>query len=128
MPLVPAASTLIPEGAGVGLIDDDELRAGADKLGSPPFQFDEIERNDDMRVTLKQRLADSAPSFKARCCRREHKLCIYIKLVVKLALPLFGKRRRTQHRGSFDLSPIKELARYERSLYRFPDTHVICDE
>jgi len=42
MPLVAAAATRVPEGAGMGLVYDHQLGAASDEVVHPPVRLDKI--------------------------------------------------------------------------------------
>ena len=103
--LTRAAAARARPGEAVRLVDDDELRAGADELGAAAVGLDVLGRDDDERVGVEQRLADAEPALQAARGRGEDDLGVDVELLAQLALPLLGQVRRAEHGEPGDRRP-----------------------
>src|SRR5205823_1038794 len=64
VPLMATAAASAGVGAGVRLIDDHELGAGANEVVAPAVGLDVVGRDDGERIPLEQRLADAETPLK----------------------------------------------------------------
>jgi len=128
MALVLTAVALAGKGAGVGLIDDDELGAGAQKIVAAAVGFDEIGRDHDKGIVLKKGF--TRPALPLQPARRmgQHQFGGDMKFLIQLALPLFGQLRRAEHGDAFDLAAVEQLAGDEAGLNGLADADIVGDE
>ena len=127
--------TLVPRPAGgrvastgVGLVDDHQLRTGAEKLGPVPLALDEVDRDDRMVVELKNRLIGGALPLESGDGAREDELGVDVELARKLFLPLLGQMWRAQDHQPPGLSAGQELGRDQAGFDRLADADVVRDE
>jgi hypothetical protein len=125
---MPATAAIEAVSACVGFVHDHHFRAGPLELGAPALRFDEIRRDDDVRVTLKERFADAAMFFQAVDRRGQRQLGLNMELVAQFALPLRRELRRTEYGDPLDFAAIKQFARDQTGFNRLADADIIGDE
>ena len=108
-------------GAGVGLVDDDELGAGPQEVVAVPVGLDEVESRrrcagSARRATRPARQAALEPRGGAG----QHELGVDVELVAHLRLPLLGEVRRAEDGEALDLAAVEQLAGDEAGLDVLP--------
>src|SRR5262249_47356364 len=79
-------------GAGVRLVDQDELGGGAEELVPPALLLDVVGRDDGEGVPFEDRLS-AAVAFEPRDGAREDERGVEVELIVQGLLPLLGEVR-----------------------------------
>ena len=124
--------TKLPPGAHVGasvrFIDDHELRAGAHEVVAPALALDVVERDHRERMHREDGFIHGEATLESRRAVRRHGGRLEVEALVKFAHPLVHEMRRAKHREARDLSAVVQLARNQRRLDGFADTHVIGHE
>ena len=128
VPLVPRPAGGRVASAGVGLVDDHQLRTGAEKLGPVPLALDEVDRDDRMVVELENRLIGDALPLEPGHGAREDELGVDVELARQFLLPLLGQVRRAKDHQPPGLSACQELGRDQAGLDRLADADVVRDE
>ena len=126
--VAPDGCSLVGSGTGVGLVDDDQLGAGADEVVSAAVGLDEVDRHDHVGVALEYRLVDGEAPFETRRGGRQHQLRVDVELVAQLHLPLLGQMRRAQHAQPLGVALGDQLRRDQRGLDGLAHPDVIRDE
>ena len=127
--LMPGA--LPDAGAGhavVRLVDDDQLRAAQQELVAAPVGLDEVGGDDDVRVTVEQRLVQHEVAFEAADGAGQHQRGVDAELVAQLALPLLGQRRGAQHGQALHGALREQLGGDQAGLDGLADADVVGDE
>ena len=116
------------EGAAVRLVHDHEFGAPHRKiLGAAPC-LDEVGGHHGERVPVEHGDAERQVALQALDGARQHELRLDMELLGKLALPLLGQVRRTQHGDAADLGAVEQLAGDEACLDGLADPDVVGDE
>src|ERR1035441_6305214 len=110
MALMTSAPAFSAVRAGVGLVDDHQFWTRAQKLIPAALAFDEIQRDDDEVVDVKERLSDPAVTFQAAGSTRQNYFRVNLKLVAKFRLPLLGELWRAQDSEASDFAAVEQLA------------------
>jgi Arc/MetJ family transcription regulator len=114
--------------AGVGLVHDHELGAGAEKLRPVPLALDEVDRDDGVIVELEDRLVRGTLALESRDGACQDELGVDVKLARQLPLPLLGQVGGAEDRETAGLPAGQEFGGDQAGLHRFPDTDVVGDE
>ena len=125
---LPAASYAAGECAGVGLVDDHQLRAGTEKVVAVADALDVVGGNDHERMSFEQRLTRPEASFETLDGRGEDELRLDVKLLLELPLPLLGEVGRAENGKPCDLAPLEELLGDQGRFHRLADTDVVGDQ
>src|SRR5438093_6059172 len=91
--LMPPTAIIVAVRAGVRLVYDHHLRTCTQELIAASVGLDEIGRDNDMRVQIKDGLIEAAVAFKARDGARQHDFRLDVELVTQFVLPLWSKLR-----------------------------------
>ena len=122
------AAAVVAEREAVGLVDDHELRAGADEVVAVTLGLDEVGRDDHVVVALEERLADPEAALQPACGRGEHELGVDVELVAQLGLPLLGEVRRAEHREPLRVPWSSSSRAISAGLDRLADPDVVGDQ
>src|ERR1039458_5742438 len=128
MALMTSAPAFSAVRAGVCLVDDHQFGTRAQELISAALALDEIQRNDNEVVDVKERLPDPAVTFQAAGSTRQDYFRANIKLVSQVPLPLLGKLGRTQDREASDFAAVEQLSGNQTGLHRLADAHVVRNQ
>ena len=123
-----AAVAFAGVGAGVGLVDDDEVGAGPDEVVAAAVALDEVDRHHRVRVHVEQRLAVEEAAFQAGGRRRQHELGVDVELLGQLLLPLLGQVRRAQHAHALRVALLQQLLGDQGRFDRLADADVVGDQ
>ena len=96
------------KGERMGLIDDDELRAGADEVVAAVLGLDEVGRDDDVRVLVEERPADRKAALEAPSGGGQNELSVEMELLDEFVLPLLSEMGRAEHGQALDVTAIEE--------------------
>ena len=122
-----ASSGLRGVGAGVSLVDDDQLRARPDEVVATVIGLDVVER-DDREVEDVEDGAVPADPVEPAGGAGEDELGVDVKLVLELGLPLLGEVGRAEDREAPDLAAVQQLAGDEQALDCLADADVVGNE
>ena len=114
--------------ARVGFIDDDEVRSRPQELEAMAVALDEVKAHNHVRMSLKQRLAETKSTLQAGRGGWQHEGGVYVELVAHLRLPLLREVRRRKDGDTFDLPTIHKLASDQKGFHGLADTDVVGDE
>src|SRR5690606_31182894 len=112
--IVALMAALPRRGAGMCLVDDDQLGAGPQKLGTPPLALDVIEADDGVRVRRKNTLARRKVTFEPRRAGGRDRNGPQVEAPFELGHPLIDEVRGTEHGEPLDVATIEKLACDER--------------
>ncbi len=79
-------------------------------------------------MSLEDRFADVQVALQPLDGARQHELRFDVELLHQLALPLFGQRRRAEHRHTAYLATVEQLAGDETGFDRLADSYVVGDQ
>ena len=113
----------------VGFVDDHELGAGADEVLAAAVGLDEVRRDDDVRVLLKERAGRRGRPRSSRLAveGRTSSAC-EVELRPQLVLPLLGEVRRAEHGEALSVAAVEQLASDQRGLDGLADPDVVGDQ
>ena len=114
--------------AGMRLVDDDELRAGAQEVAAAPVGFDVVERDHGDGMDLEHRLVGPQPALESGGGAGAHDLGVDAELLREFLLPLLAEMRRTDDRKAFDLAAVEQLPGDEARLDGLANADVVGDE
>ena len=114
--------------AGMRLVDDDEVRAGAQKIVAPPVRFDVIEGYDREEIGVEHRFVRAESPLQAGSRSRADHLGVEAELFGELLLPLFAQVRRADDGQPLDFSPVEQFSRNQARLDGFANAYVVGDE
>ncbi len=123
-----AAAPFASPGTGMRFIHNHQFGAGAQKLFAAMLRFDKVQGDDDKRIDLKQRLSQAATTFQTGSRAGKHQFRVNVKLVVQLALPLFGQIGGTQHRHALNFATVEEFPCNQRRFHRFANPDIIRNQ
>ncbi len=92
-----SVARLATRDCGVRFIDDDHLRACAQKVVEPPFAFYEVEADDSERVGLEDADRIGKVALQPRGSRRRDRGCGDRKFGFELRRPLIHEMRRAKN-------------------------------
>ena len=115
-------------GAGVRLIDHDQVGRGVQELVTVPIALDVVQADDGDGVPFEQALADAQAALELAHGRGQHQGRVELEALAQLALPLLGEVRGAQHAERVDLAAVEQLARHEQRLDGLADADVVGDE
>jgi hypothetical protein len=116
------------ECTGVSLVNDDDLGACADEVAPARIRLDEVHRNNDKGMPVKQCLVYAQPSLKSSSCAGQDELSFNVKVAAKLPLPLLSKMWGSEDRKAIKLTPIEQFASDQSGFDGLTDTDVISDQ
>ena len=114
--------------AGVGLVDDQQVRAAVPELLAEPGALDEVGRDDDVRVPVEQGLALEQASFQPADGAGQHQLGVDAELAGEFPLPLLGERGTAQHGQAGRVALLQQLGSDQAGLDGLADAHVVGDQ
>ncbi len=79
------------------LVDDHQVRGGAQEVVPTPLRLDEVGGHHGDRVALEQRLPEPEGPLQSRDGARQHQFRLQPELAPQLLAPLLGQRGRAQH-------------------------------
>ena len=115
-------------GTDVGLVDDDEFRAGADELVAAQVGLDVVDRDHDVGVLVEDRPVTGQASLERGGGGGKDELRVDVELRGQLGLPLLGEMRRAKHACTGDVALVEQLAGDERRLDGLADPDVVGDK
>lgn len=125
---VPSPAVLGRERAGVRLIHDYQLGAGAGELVAAPAGLDVLGRNYYKGIDVEERLARRSAPFQPAHRARQHQLGRDVELLRQLGLPLLGQVRRAEDSQPAHLAPVEQFPRHQRRLDGLADAHIVGDQ
>src|ERR1039458_6371264 len=128
MALMTSAPAFSAVRAGVCLVDDHQFGTRAQELISAALALDEIQRNDNEVVDVKERLPDPAVTFQAAGSTRQDYFRVNLKLVAEFRLPLLGKLGRTQDREASDFAAVEQLTGDKTGFHCLADAHIVGNQ
>ena len=112
-------------GAGMGLVNHDEFRRGAQKVVTVRLGLDVVEADHDGVVIGEDRFISGDVTLQARNSATRERDSIEVEVALKLAGPLIDEVRRTEHGETGNLPAIKQFAHNKGGLNGLADTHVV---
>ena len=128
IPLVPGLPHPCPQGAAVGLVDDDEIRTMLDEIVDPSVGLDEIDRDDHEAVALEHGLRSPPCALELVHRGRQDQVRLDVELVPEFPLPLLRQVGRTHHGQAIGLATLQELLGDQAGFDSLADADVIGDE
>ena len=114
--------------AGVGLVDDDELRAGADELVTADVRLDVVEADDGERMRPENAIRLKERPFEPSGRRRGDGDSGDQEFGRQLLHPLVDEVRRAEDGDAFDLAAVEQFAGDQAALDRLADPDVVGDQ
>jgi hypothetical protein len=128
MALVTPAPAFTSVRAGVCLVDNHQFWARAQELVPAALAFDEIQRDYDEVVDVKEGLSYPAVTFQAAGSTWQDYFRVNLKLVAEFRLPLLGELRRTQDSQASDFAAVEQLSGDQTGFYRLADAHIVGNQ
>ena len=125
--LLLGATLLLAEGAGMRLVDNDQLGAVAHEVVAVALRLDEVDGDDEVREAPEYRFAE-ALAFQLAHRAGKQELGVDVELLAQLLLPLLGEMGRTEDGEPARLAAVEQLAGDEAGLDRLADADVVRDE
>ena len=114
--------------AGVGLVDDDELRARADELVAADVGLDVVEADDGERMRPEDAVRLEERPFEPSGRRRGDGDSGDQEFRRQLLHPLVDEVRRAEDGDAFDLAAVEQFAGDQAALDRLADADVVGDQ
>ena len=115
-------------GAGVRLVDDDEVGTMVEKHVAAVVLLDEVDGDDLEGNVAKDVLVGTQPFLQSTDRRGTDNLGIKTKLVLDFLLPLLAEVGQTDHGETLYLVAVEQFLGNEERLKCLADTHVVGDE
>jgi len=115
-------------GAGVGLVNDHEFRAGPQEVKTAAVRFDKVRGDHHKGMSIEDRLVPPQISLKSSGGTGKDQLGMDVEFGNELLLPLFRQVRRAENANTIDLPPIQKLAGHETGLDALSYAHIVGDE
>ena len=114
--------------AGVGLVHDHEIAAGAQKAFTVAFALDPVQAHHRERKGLEDRAAHRQSPLQPRRRTWPHHFSRKMELSGHVLAPLLAQVRRADHRHLADLATVQQLPGDQQCLHGFAQTHLVGDQ
>jgi len=123
-----AGATGVVRGHSVGLVDDDEVRGGAEEVVPPRLRLHVVHRDHGDGVALEDRFVGGESALQAGDRAGEDEGGVESELLGEFRAPLLGKARRAEHREAACAALGEHLRCHESSLDGLADADVVGDQ
>src|ERR1035437_8528931 len=124
MPLVAPAPAFTSVRAAGCLVDDHQFRTRTQDLVPAALALDEIQRDDDEVVDVKQGLSNPAVTFQAAGSTRQDYFRVNLKLVAEFRLPLLGELWRAKDSPAYAFAAVEQLTGDQTGVHCLTDAHI----
>jgi hypothetical protein len=126
--VIALVAALTSRGAGVGLVHDHQLRAGAKKLVAASHVLDVVKADDGAGIGREDARTRREVSLKSAHALGRDGHGLQMEAYLQLADPLVNEVRRTEHGHALDVPAVEQLACDQRSLDRLTYADVVGDQ
>ncbi len=114
--------------AGVGLVDDHQLGAGAGEFVAPLLAFDVVQADHGDGMLLEQAHADRQAALQTRGAGGGDRHRREVEAFGQFPDPLLDQVRRAEHGKALDLAAVEQLAGDQQRLDGLADADVVGDQ
>src|SRR5712691_4283288 len=113
---------------GMGLLDNHQLRAGADEIVPPALRLDVIQGDDRERIDIEYHLPSGKAALKSARRPGADYLRLNQEFAGELLLPLLTQVRRADDSQPFNLAPVEQFTGKQPRFDRLADADVIRNQ
>ena len=128
VPQHPRSSAAAIGDAGVGLVDDQQVRASVPELLAQAGALDEVGRDDDVRVPVEKGLALEQAAFELADGAGQDEFGVDAELAGQFALPLFGERGTAEDGQAGGVALLQQFGSDQASFHGLADAYVVGDK